>query len=91
MDLRNICIFGIGGTGGLIGTRMIQGLRKNKAKVFFIGRGAHRDAVAMADTLRAALAEELEHLACLPVPELLENRFQKFMHMGVFADAQAGT
>jgi acetyl-CoA carboxylase carboxyl transferase subunit alpha len=52
--------------------------------------GAHRDAAAMAETLRAALAEELEHLARLPVPELLENRFQKFMHMGVFADAQTG-
>jgi acetyl-CoA carboxylase carboxyl transferase subunit alpha len=51
--------------------------------------GAHRDPAAMAATLRAGLSEELDRLAALPMATLLENRFQKYMHMGVFADAQA--
>jgi acetyl-CoA carboxylase carboxyl transferase subunit alpha len=53
--------------------------------------GAHRDPAAMAEVLRGALGEELDRLARMPVAELLENRFQKFLHMGVFADAQSGT
>jgi 2-dehydropantoate 2-reductase len=46
MDIRNIYIFGIGGTGGLIGSRVIQGLKDNaEVKIFFIARGAHCDAI----------------------------------------------
>ena len=52
--------------------------------------GAHRDPAAIAETLRGVLCEELEHLSRLAPAELLENRFQKFMHMGVFADSQTG-
>jgi acetyl-CoA carboxylase carboxyl transferase subunit alpha len=52
--------------------------------------GAHRDTAAMATVLREALCEELDRLAKLPPSILLENRFQKYLHMGVFADAQAG-
>jgi acetyl-CoA carboxylase carboxyl transferase subunit alpha len=52
--------------------------------------GAHRDPAAMAETLRGVLREELDRLARLPAAELLESRFQKFLHMGVFADAGRG-
>jgi acetyl-CoA carboxylase carboxyl transferase subunit alpha len=52
--------------------------------------GAHRDPAAMATTLRAALDEELERLGRQPTALLLENRFQKFLRIGVFADAGAG-
>jgi len=44
----------------------------------------------MAETLRGVLGEELDRLSRLETTELLENRFQKFMHMGVFADSQTG-
>ena len=53
--------------------------------------GAHRDPPAMAVTLREALVDELDRLEKLPPDILLENRFQKFLHMGVFADSQAVT
>jgi acetyl-CoA carboxylase carboxyl transferase subunit alpha len=53
--------------------------------------GAHRDPAAMAVTLREVLLEELDQLAPLAPDVLLENRYQKYLHMGVFADAQAGT
>ena len=51
--------------------------------------GAHRDPAAMAATLREALVDELDRLGKLSPEILLENRFQKFLHMGVFADSQA--
>ena len=44
--------------------------------------GAHRDVVAMADTLKAALTEELHVLKSLPIDELLAKRYNKFMAMG---------
>jgi acetyl-CoA carboxylase carboxyl transferase subunit alpha len=52
--------------------------------------GAHRDAAAMAAALRDTLCEELDRLGSLPAPILLENRFQKYLRMGVFADSEAG-
>jgi len=52
--------------------------------------GAHRDPAAAAATLRVVLCEELDHLQKLPAEILLENRFQKYLHMGVFADSEAG-
>ena len=52
--------------------------------------GAHRDPDAMAEVLRAVLTEELAALEGIDPAVLLENRFQKFMHIGVFADAEAG-
>ena len=52
--------------------------------------GAHRDLATMGQWLRDALVGELDHLATLPAEILLENRTQKFLRMGVFADAEAG-
>ena len=52
--------------------------------------GAHRDVATMAAVMRQAFSEELDRLAKLPTDILLENRFQKYLHMGVFADSQAG-
>src|SRR5262245_5648264 len=52
--------------------------------------GAHRDPAAMAVTLRAALREALDRLGRQSSAELLENRFQKFLRIGVFADAGVG-
>ncbi len=44
--------------------------------------GAHRNVAMMADTLKAALTEELHKLKSLPVDELLAQRYNKFMAMG---------
>jgi acetyl-CoA carboxylase carboxyl transferase subunit alpha len=44
--------------------------------------GAHRNVAVMADTLKAALTEELHKLKSLPVDELLAQRYNKFMAMG---------
>ena len=52
--------------------------------------GAHRDPEGMAAGLRDVLCDELESLEHVPVPELVEKRFQKFLHMGIFADAETG-
>ena len=48
--------------------------------------GAHGDPAAMAATLRDVLGEELVRLSELATETLLEHRFQKYLHMGVFAD-----
>ena len=52
--------------------------------------GAHRDPEGMATGLRDVLCDELESLEQVPVPELLEKRFQKFLRMGIFADSETG-
>ena len=44
--------------------------------------GAHRNVIEMASTLKAVLADELHQLKLLPVNELLDQRYQKFMAMG---------
>jgi acetyl-CoA carboxylase carboxyl transferase subunit alpha len=44
--------------------------------------GAHRDVVGMADRLKAVLTDELHQLQSLPLDELLEQRYRKFMAMG---------
>src|SRR5262249_34689161 len=51
--------------------------------------GAPRDPPAMAEVLRAALCEELDVLSKVSVDDLLEQRVQKFMRMGVFADGHS--
>ena len=48
--------------------------------------GAHRDPAAMTETLRQAIAEQLEELCALPVDRLLEERLQKYLRIGVFAE-----
>jgi acetyl-CoA carboxylase carboxyl transferase subunit alpha len=52
--------------------------------------GAHRNVDAMAARLGTILQEELQELEDVDREVLLENRFQKFLHMGVFADADSG-
>lgn len=40
--------------------------------------GAHRDYKKMAENLKQALAESLEELKAIPLPELVERRFSRF-------------
>src|SRR5437762_6279898 len=47
---------------------------------------AHRDPKAMGNTLKAYLLRYLRELQNVPVPELLEQRYQKFRRMGVFTE-----
>ncbi len=49
--------------------------------------GAHRDHVAVAESLAKFVEEALERLNKLSQKELLEQRYQKFRNMGVFADS----
>jgi acetyl-CoA carboxylase carboxyl transferase subunit alpha len=52
--------------------------------------GAHRDHREMATTLKAYLLRYLRELRHVPVEDLLERRYQKFRHMGVFDEGLAG-
>lgn len=46
MSIQTIYIFGVGGIGGFIGSRIVHGTKKNdNIKTYFIARGAHRDAI----------------------------------------------
>ena len=47
--------------------------------------GAHRDSREMANTLKTYLLRYLRELRNIPVEDLLEQRYQKFRRMGVFA------
>jgi acetyl-CoA carboxylase carboxyl transferase subunit alpha len=49
--------------------------------------GAHRDHREMANTLKSYLLRYLKELRHVPVPDLLEARYQKFRKMGVFTTA----
>lgn len=44
--------------------------------------GAHRDFDAMADSVRKVLEQELKQLSKMPVDELVDARYAKFMAMG---------
>jgi acetyl-CoA carboxylase carboxyl transferase subunit alpha len=46
--------------------------------------GAHRDHREMANTLKSYLLRYLRELRSVPVPDLLEGRYQKFRRMGVY-------
>src|SRR5215212_6630433 len=48
--------------------------------------GAHRDYNSVADNVGTALRNALEQVRHLPVAELLEQRYQKFRRLGVFAE-----
>lgn len=48
--------------------------------------GAHRDPHLMASRLKMYLRGTLRELLAIPMPELLEGRYQKFRRMGVFLD-----
>jgi acetyl-CoA carboxylase carboxyl transferase subunit alpha len=52
--------------------------------------GAHRDYDAVAGNLRTALVHVLQRLSKIPIPELLEKRYQKFRRLGVYAGAKSG-
>lgn len=45
---------------------------------------AHRDHQAMGNILKAYLLKYLRELKQLPMPELMEQRYQKFRRLGVF-------
>lgn len=49
--------------------------------------GAHRNPAAMAETLKAAIWDELQGLQKLPVPELLERRYQRLRSYGAYERA----
>jgi acetyl-CoA carboxylase carboxyl transferase subunit alpha len=49
--------------------------------------GAHRNPKEMANTLRAYLVRQLRELADVPVPELLQKRYEKFRRMGPYLDS----
>jgi acetyl-CoA carboxylase carboxyl transferase subunit alpha len=51
--------------------------------------GAHFDPAATAQSLGVVLGITLDELEALPVPELLERRYQKFRHMGLFFEEVA--
>jgi len=44
--------------------------------------GAHRDVDEMANRLKTILANELHSLKKIPLDQLIEHRYQKFMAMG---------
>jgi len=48
--------------------------------------GAHRNPTEMATTLKGYLVKALHRLRELPLPELLEQRYQKFRRMGLFEE-----
>lgn len=48
--------------------------------------GAHRDPVAMAETLTSTIASAIETLQEIPLKKLLEERYAKFRGMGVFSE-----
>ena len=47
--------------------------------------GAHQDQDAAITNLRSAILRHLDELVKIPMDQLLEQRYQKFRHMGVFA------
>ncbi|MCB1957015.1 MAG: acetyl-CoA carboxylase carboxyltransferase subunit alpha [Rhodocyclaceae bacterium] len=51
--------------------------------------GAHRDHRAMAQSLRRAMADALRQLSGLPVPELLEKRYERLMGYGKFKEVSS--
>ena len=51
--------------------------------------GAHRDPVAMGNTMKAHLLRYLRELTPLPIDKLLDGRYEKFRKMGVYEDSMA--
>jgi acetyl-CoA carboxylase carboxyl transferase subunit alpha len=48
--------------------------------------GAHRDARSAADNLRKAIVENLDMLAEIPIPSLLQRRLDKYSEMGAYLE-----
>src|SRR5947209_5588772 len=53
--------------------------------------GAHRDHDSAGANLGEALRRNLERISQIPIPKLLENRYQKFRRLGVFAEVKTVT
>src|SRR5213595_3418765 len=53
--------------------------------------GAHRDHDSAGANLGEALRRNLERISQIPIPKLLENRYQKFRRIGVFAEVKTAT
>jgi acetyl-CoA carboxylase carboxyl transferase subunit alpha len=51
--------------------------------------GAHRDHREMANNLKKVLLRYLRELQPIPVPDLLEQRYQKYRQLGVFDEGLA--
>lgn len=49
--------------------------------------GAHRDHHKMAARLKSYLVSSLRQLVAQPVPELIEQRYEKFRRMGIFLES----
>ncbi len=52
--------------------------------------GAQEDPLALAATLAARISDQLARLEALPVPELLERRYQRYRSMGAFTTVERG-
>jgi acetyl-CoA carboxylase carboxyl transferase subunit alpha len=52
--------------------------------------GAHRDHREMANTLKTYLLRYIRELRPVPIPDLLEARYQKFRKMGVYETVSVG-
>ena len=48
--------------------------------------GAHRNPAEMATTLKGTLLKTLHRLRDLPIPDLLDQRYQKFRRMGLYEE-----
>lgn len=79
MNVKTIYIFGIGGIGGFIGSRIVHATGKNKnIKTYFIARGAHGEAInkngltleAQNETIVTRPVLATADLAELPDPDL---------------------
>lgn len=49
--------------------------------------GAHRNHFSMATTLKGSLVEAIQSLEGLPIPELLERRYQRFRRIGTYEES----
>lgn len=84
-EIKNICIYGVGGVGGYFGGKIALGLSRIKnttKRVFFIARGTHLDEIRK-NGLILNISEEMgiicrPHLATdsideIPAPGLMLN------------------
>ena len=53
--------------------------------------GAHRNPEGMANTLRSYILKHLDELEKLPIPKLIESRYEKFRRIGQFIEDPSQT
>ncbi len=69
IQIRNICIFGIGGIGGFIGSRLLEAAKENQdPEVYFVARGSHKEAIE-----RGGLILETENERVVTRPSLVTD------------------